>query len=110
MRQNLLMQRTFGIASLIGLLSAAGLAQQPASTSKFRPAVAQRPDVRAALAFVDQHFDEQVAEWIRLTEIPALSTHEQQRAAYIRAELEKAGLRSTTDEIGNVMARRPGTA
>lgn len=103
------MQRICGIALFAGLLAASGLDQQTASTSQFTPAVAQRPEVRAALAYVDQHFDEQVAEWIHLTEIPALSTHEQQRAAYIRGELEKAGLKPATDEIGNVMARRAGT-
>jgi len=112
MRQAFPLHRTIGaplVVCLVALLGAAPYARQGTGTSRFTPAIAQRPDVRAALAYVDQHFDEQVSEWIRLTEIPAPSTHEQQRAAYIRAELEKAGLTPATDEIGNVMARRAGT-
>jgi acetylornithine deacetylase/succinyl-diaminopimelate desuccinylase-like protein len=50
-----------------------------------------------------------VREWITLTEIPAQSTHEQKRAAYIRGQLETLGLKPTIDPIGNVVARRAGT-
>jgi acetylornithine deacetylase/succinyl-diaminopimelate desuccinylase-like protein len=77
--------------------------------NRFTPAIAERADVKGALAYIDANFDAQVTEWIHLTEIPALSTHEQQRAAYIKGELTKLGLAPTIDEIGNVMARRPGT-
>jgi acetylornithine deacetylase/succinyl-diaminopimelate desuccinylase-like protein len=51
----------------------------------------------------------QVEEWIRITEIPAPSKQEQERGAYIRAQLEAAGYAVTVDGIGNVIARRPGT-
>src|SRR5579863_2160386 len=81
---------------------------QASRASQFTPALANRADVRQATAYLDQHFDAQVAEWIHLTEIPALSTHEQQRAAYITGELTKLGLAPMADEIGNVMARRRG--
>jgi tripeptide aminopeptidase len=91
------------------VLALALQAQAPASASRFSPALAGQPDVKQALAYIDQHFDAQVAEWIHLTEIPALSTHEQQRAAYIRGELTKLGLTPITDEIGNVSARRKGS-
>ncbi|MBP6715414.1 MAG: M20/M25/M40 family metallo-hydrolase [Acidobacteria bacterium] len=81
------------------------------SGSAFTPAMANRPDVKQALAYLDANFDRQVDEWIRLTEIPALSTHEQQRAAYIANELKKIpGLQVSTDPMGNLTARRPGTA
>lgn len=71
--------------------------------------MAARPDVKQALDFIDTHFDAHVAEWIALTEIPALSTHEQKRAAYITAELKKIpGLDVTSDSMGNVTARRRG--
>jgi len=84
-------------------------AQSPAGPSSlFTPALAERAGVKQAFAYIDQHFDAQVAEWIHLTEIPALSTHEQQRAAYIRGELTKLGLVPSTDAMGNVMARRKG--
>lgn len=79
------------------------------STSAFTPAMAQRPEVKQALTFIETNFDKQVAEWIRLTEIPALSTHEQQRAAYITAELKKIpALDITSDPMGNITARRAG--
>ena len=78
--------------------------------SRFTPATADRADVKQALAFIDANFDKQVAEWILLTEIPALSTHEQQRAAYVTAELKKIpGLTISSDPIGNITAKRPGT-
>jgi acetylornithine deacetylase/succinyl-diaminopimelate desuccinylase-like protein len=85
------------------------LAAQAAFPTKFSTALAERADVRAALAYVDQNFERQVEEWIRLTEIPAPSGQEAQRAADVRAEFEKLGLPTTVDGIGNVSARRAGT-
>jgi acetylornithine deacetylase/succinyl-diaminopimelate desuccinylase-like protein len=81
---------------------------QPYPT-KFSAALAERPDVKQALSFIDGHFDQQVAEWITVTEIPGTSTKEEKRAAYVKTELEKLGLAVTIDGIGNVMARRAGT-
>jgi acetylornithine deacetylase/succinyl-diaminopimelate desuccinylase-like protein len=77
--------------------------------TKFSAALAERPDVKLALSFIDDRFDGQVTEWIAVTEIPAPSTREEKRAAYVKAELEKLGLAVTIDGIGNVMARRRGT-
>lgn len=77
--------------------------------SRFSPALASRPPVREALRWLDANFDRQVAEWIRLTEIPAPSRYEQARAAYVRAEFEREGLSVNVDSIGNVVARRPGS-
>ena len=89
------------------LLSIAG---PPQTGSLFTKAMADRPDVKAALAYIDANFDKQVAEWITLTEIPALSTHEEKRAVYVMAELAKIpGLEVSRDEIGNVTAIRRGT-
>lgn len=92
---------------LVLLVSLAALAQAPYPT-KFSPAIAERADVRRALGFIDAHFDEQVAEWIKITEIPAPSGQEAARAAYVKAEFEKAGLIATIDADGNVEARRKG--
>ncbi len=91
------------------LLLGAGHGVAQPGGSKFSPALAARPDVTQALEYVDDHFDAQVREWITLTQIPAQSTHEQQRAAYIRSQLEALGLTPATDAIGNVVVRRPGT-
>jgi acetylornithine deacetylase/succinyl-diaminopimelate desuccinylase-like protein len=89
------------------LLSIAGPPQQG---SFFTKAMADRPDVKAALAYIDANFDKQVAEWITLTEIPGLSTHEEKRAAYVMAELAKIpGIEISKDEMGNVTALRRGT-
>lgn len=101
--------RAAALLPLIGLLSLTTplLAQNPSS---FTPALVERADVKQALAYIDTNFDAQVSEWIRLTEIPGLSTHEQQRAAYVLAELKKMpGLTVSTDPMGNITAKRPGT-
>ncbi|MEI6667973.1 MAG: M20/M25/M40 family metallo-hydrolase [Acidobacteriota bacterium] len=98
------------LAAATGLtLSATVTVAAQTSPSMFTPALAARPDITHALAHVDATFDAHVAEWIKLTEMPALSTHEHERAAYIRGELTKLGLTSTVDPVGNVMARRKGT-
>ncbi|BDC52006.1 aminoacyl-histidine dipeptidase [Bryobacterales bacterium F-183] len=86
------------------------LAQTNNYPTKFSPAIAQRPDVQKATAFVDANFEsQQVPEWIRLTEIPAPSGKEEKRGAYVKAELEKLGYQTVTDSIGNLHARRKGT-
>jgi len=98
-----------GILLLATMLSAAPLSQSP-TPAVFTKAMAERPDVRAALGYIDANFDKQVAEWITLTEIPALSTHEEKRAAYVMAELAKIpGLEVSKDEIGNITVIRRGT-
>lgn len=94
-------------AAVLALAAAAQLAAQ--GSSRFTPALAQRPAVRLALAHVEANFDAQVEEWVRLTGIPGTSTHEGRRAAYVRAALEAAGLEVTVDSIGNVVGRRRGT-
>ena len=102
-----MIRRSFLLAALLATAATVTSAQ---TGSKFTPAMADRADVKQALAYIDSHFDTQVAEWITLTEIPALSTHEQRRAAYITAELKKIpGLVVSADAIGNVTAKRAGT-
>jgi len=100
--------RMLGVFAIAGAL-VSPLPAQVSYPTRFSPAVAERADVKQALAFVDERFERQVVEWIGVTEIPAQSTHEEQRAAYVKAELEKIGLTVTIDDIGNVMARRAGT-
>lgn len=75
----------------------------------FSPSLAQRPDIARALEQIDKNFDAQVAEWIRITEIPGPSGHEAERGAYVKAELEKLGYAPTVDQDGNVFVRRRGT-
>ncbi len=103
--------RSIVASGLLAATTAVHLVAQtaPSYPTKFSAALAERPDVKQALSFIDQHFDRQVTEWIAVTEIPAPSTREEKRAAYVKAELEKLGLAVTIDGIGNVMARRKGT-
>ncbi|MGH7471755.1 MAG: M20/M25/M40 family metallo-hydrolase, partial [Longimicrobiales bacterium] len=77
--------------------------------SNFSPEVATRPLVRDALTWLQTNFPNQVEEWIRITELPGTSRHEQQRAAYVKAEMEKNGLQVTIDSIGNVIGVRKGS-
>jgi tripeptide aminopeptidase len=49
-------------------------------------------------------------EQARITEIPAPSFQETQRAAYLRRALAACGLRVRTDDIGNVIGERPGSS
>ena len=96
-----------GILLFSAFLSIVGPPRQ--NESMFTKAMAERPDVKAALGYINTNFDKQVAEWILLTEIPALSTHEEKRAAYVMAELAKIpGLEVSKDEMGNVTAIRRG--
>jgi tripeptide aminopeptidase len=65
--------------------------------------------VKRATDWIDARFDDQLAEWIRITEMPAPSGQEAARAAYVKAEMEKAGLSASIDASGNMMARRKGS-
>lgn len=87
---------------------AANLAAQT-YPSRFSPALPERDDVKRAIAYIDAHFGQQVEEWIHITEIPAPSGQETERAAYVKAEFEKAGLQPAIDPSGNVVARRKGS-
>jgi tripeptide aminopeptidase len=101
----------FGTLTACALLVAAAplRAQAPEYPTRFSPAIAEQPAVRDALRWLETNFPRQVEEWIRITEIPAPSKQEQERGAYIRAQLEAAGYDVSVDAIGNVIARRPGT-
>jgi acetylornithine deacetylase/succinyl-diaminopimelate desuccinylase-like protein/photosystem II stability/assembly factor-like uncharacterized protein len=90
------------------LVAASATSQQQYPT-RFDTQIVQQPAVSDALAWIESNFEDQVGEWIRITEMPGTSRHEEQRAAYVKAQLEAEGLVVTIDSIGNVIARRPGT-
>ncbi len=76
----------------------------------FQPSLLDQPDVKKALASVDQRSTAIIDEWIKIVEIPAPSGKEQVRAAYIRAEMEKLGLiEIRTDDMFNMSGVRKGT-
>ncbi|HEX8691359.1 MAG TPA: M20/M25/M40 family metallo-hydrolase [Longimicrobium sp.] len=101
--------RTIPLSALLLAACVSGVAAQQQYPSSFTPRLAAQPAVRDALAWLERNFPAQVEEWIRVTEIPAPSTQEQRRGAYVRQEMEKAGLEVTVDSIGNVTGRRRGT-
>jgi tripeptide aminopeptidase len=93
----------------LGLAASDAHTQQPArSPSLWSPRIAAAPPVRDALAWIDANFAAQVQEWVRITQIPAQSTHEQRRAAYVAEQMRAEGLEVSTDSIGNVTGRRRG--
>jgi tripeptide aminopeptidase len=98
------------VALVLALLlhPAAAIAQErPASA--FEPALAERSDVAAALQWLEDHFDEQVDEWILITEIPAPSEMEEERGAHVAEQMRAEGLEVHIDSIGNVIGVRHGT-
>jgi len=74
-------------------------------------ALERHPKVQAAFANILSHREENIETLIDLTEIPAPPFGEEKRGMRIAELFEAAGLDDVTiDEVGNVIARRPGTA
>jgi tripeptide aminopeptidase len=95
-------------AVLLAVISGSLSAQERYPTS-WDPALLNRPDIRAALAQLEQGMPRQVDEWIHIAQMPGQPGFEQQRGAYVKAEMEKAGLRVSVDSVGNVTGVRRGT-
>ena len=78
--------------------------------TKFQPSVAADTRVAGALRAIEGRQEALILDWIKLAEIPASSGGEQARAKYVRDQMAGMGFTSVrTDEIGNVIAERPGT-
>ena len=58
---------------------------------------------------LEQQFPQQLAEWIRIAEIPGKSRLEQKRGEYVKAVFIKEGLKVSVDSMGNVSGVRNGT-
>lgn len=71
--------------------------------------LADQPQVQAALAWFVQNHNWITEQQIRLTEIPAPSFQEGQRAEEVRGLLAAQGLTLRSDKLGNVIAELPGT-
>jgi tripeptide aminopeptidase len=70
----------------------------------------QREDLVRTYAAVDRDRDAIIAQWRAITEIPAPSGHEAQRADYIEPLLKQYGLTDIRrDGAGNLMGTRKGT-
>ncbi len=85
----------FGVPSFLSL---------NAQESLFSPEMADSPAVKRMFSYVETHRNEIIDEWRKLTEIPAPSGHEENRAQYLKKELEAVGLDEVyTDPTGNVI-------
>ena len=86
------------------------LAAQPKYPTQFAAELPDDPRLQAAFHQIESRQDSLINEWIHLTEIPAPSGKEQDRAHYIRRELEKLKLQNIhTDDAGNVSGVRRGS-
>src|SRR5688500_1048025 len=98
------------LARLLAVLLLTAIAPLGAQSNQFQPSLLERPDVKKAIQSIDDRATGIVDEWIKLVEIPAPSTKEQARAAYIAAEMQKIGLTDIrTDTMTNVSGVRKGT-
>ncbi len=70
--------------------------------------LADQPQVREALDWLDRNQDWPTAQQIRLTEIPAPSFQEEKRAQAVKEILSAEGLSVFTDKIGNVIGELRG--
>lgn len=96
--------------ALLLLLAAGHPPPQTKYPTQFSAAIADDPRVQTAFHHVDSREEAIINEWIHLTEIPAPSGKEQERAHYIRRELDKLKLQNIhTDEAGNVSGVRRGS-
>jgi acetylornithine deacetylase/succinyl-diaminopimelate desuccinylase-like protein len=78
--------------------------------TKFQPSIAADTRVAAAIRAIEGRQEALILDWIKLAEVPASSGGEQARAKHVREQLAGMGFTSVrTDEIGNVIAERPGT-
>lgn len=102
--------RSLAVASItVTALLATTLSAQTTYPTSWDPALLARADVKSAVSYLERGLPTQVEEWIRIAQMPGKSGHEAQRGAYVRAEMEKAGLQVATDSMGNVTGVRKGT-
>ena len=88
------------IALLTGVLWIPGRREE----SLFTPEILERPLVKRIFSYIETHRAQIIEEWIFLTEIPAPSGQEAERAAHMKAQFEAAGLdRVYIDDAGNAV-------
>ena len=82
--------------------------QKPRSMPALR--LADSPEVRSALDWLARNVNWINEQQIRITEIPAPSFQEGQRAAAVRTLFAASGLEVEVDKTGNVIGTFPGTS
>lgn len=71
--------------------------------------LAADPRVAEALEWLGKNVDWVTEQHIRITEVPAPPFQEAARAALVKKLLEQCALKVRLDDVGNVVAERPGT-
>jgi len=93
--------------SIMGVLSARNTARAGRSSAAD---ITADPRVRQALAKLSSEAAAVTEEQIRITEIPAPTFRESLRGTHLAKLLSDAGLKVHTDQAGNVIGERPGSA
>ena len=82
----------------------------PAARAAGSSQLPSNPQVRAALDWFAPHRSWIDDEQARLTEIPAPSFQEAERAAAVKVLLSAVGLEVSTDKVGNVIGTLRGSS
>jgi len=93
--------------SAMGVLSSRNVVRTSRSSAAD---VAADPRVRQAMAKLASEASSVTEEQIRITEIPAPSFRESLRGTHLAKLLSDAGLKVHTDQVGNVIGERAGSA
>ncbi len=102
--------RAFGMLLLVAMPTMslrAAIRQAEESTQGSVPA--EDPRVARAIEWLENNADWVTNQHIRITEVPAPPFHERSRALAMRRMFDGLGLKVRLDEIGNLIAERPGT-
>jgi tripeptide aminopeptidase len=104
------MRRWFkGLLGLSILCLSLPVRTQTASYADEVKTIQNRPDVKAAMDYIDKNHESILREWIAITEVNAPSSHEQERARYIEKLLRRHKLAIRYDSARNLIAVRKGT-
>ena len=88
------------IVIMLAMRTAGAVAQEP---------LLARPDVSAAMAYLERHHQEHVAKQITIAEIASPGGQEGKRAQFMRAEFQRVGLTGIEiDPEGNLLGWRRG--
>lgn len=97
------------VSVILFLMPARSLVAQPATRSALSTQVSENDRVRAAMSWLTSNLSWINDQQARLTEIPAPSFQEGDRAAAVKKLLAAAGLEVQLDSTGNVIGELPGT-
>ena len=98
------------ITSVVLFMNLSSLEVCGQQRSKFDESLLSEDSIRAAFQYISNSREGVITEWITLTEIPAPSTMEEKREAYLRDQLVAIGVDElVSDSRGNLIARFDGS-